>query len=127
MTYTIGKRKDSMFLIVIFSSAILLSIPLISGHVFHSEHILHIAVHEAGFILAMFLTTMSLNSFFKTKISRMLFSAAAFGVLALGQGVYMYSKMNDHNVENMASGGEILDLCILIMTVLFAFGVFYKR
>jgi hypothetical protein len=38
----------------------------------------------------------------------------------------MYSKMNDHTMENMESGGEVLDLCILFMTVLFAFGVFYR-
>ena len=57
----------------------------------------------------------------------MLFSSAAFGVLAFGQAVYMYLKMDVHTSEDMTSGGEILDMCILIMTVLFAVGVFYKR
>ena len=57
----------------------------------------------------------------------MLFSSAAFGVLAFGQAGYMYSKIGDHTMEDMSSPSEILDVCIVIMTVLFAVGIFYKR
>ena len=127
MTYSINERKYSIFLMCVIASVLIISIPLISNHFLHDGHLLHIAVHEAGFVLAAFLTTMAVISFLKTRITRMLFSSAAFGVLTFGQGGYMYSKMNDHNTENMASGGEILDLCILFMTVLFAVGIFYKH
>ena len=78
-------------------------------------------------ILASFLAAMAIISYKKTKIPRMLFSASAFGVLAFGQAVYMYSKIGDHVVEDMSSPGEILDISIVIMTILFAAGVFYKR
>ena len=55
-------------------------------------------------------------------------SAFAFGILAFGQAAYMYSEiLQPHPEEDMFSGGEILDVSILIMTVLFAVGVFYKR
>ena len=64
----------------------ILSVPLIS------HHILHIAIHEAGFMLAAFLTIMTLISHSKTKIIRMLFSSSAFSVLAFGQAAYMISK-----------------------------------
>jgi len=127
MTYSINDKKYSLFLISVIVSVLVLSIPLISSHFLHPEHLLHIAVHEAGFVLAAFLTAMAVISFLKTKIARMLLSASAFCVLAIGQGAYMYSKMNYHVMEDMSSGGEILDLCILFMTILFAFGVFYRR
>ena len=55
------------------------------------------------------------------------FAAAAFGVLAFGQATYMYLEKDVHTAENMMSNGEVLDMCILLMTVLFAIGVFYKR
>jgi hypothetical protein len=70
---------------------------------------------------------LALISYSKTKITRMLFSSAAFGILACGQSAYMYTKIDNHSPENMFSGGEILDISILIMTALFAIGVFYKR
>ena len=127
MTYSISEKKYSLFLICIIGSVIVLSIPLVSSHFLHDEHLLHIAVHEVGFVLAAFLTAMAVISFLKTRIVRMLFSATAFCVLTIGQGGYMYTRMDDHVWIDMSSGAEILDLCILFMTVLFAFGVFYKR
>ena len=126
MTYTLGEKKYSYFLIAVLGSIIILSVPLIYGHIFHEGHLLHIAIHESGFVLASFLFIITLISYKKTKITRMLFSSAAFGVLAFGQAGYMYSKIGDH-ADNWHEGGEILDICIVIMTILFAIGVFYKR
>jgi hypothetical protein len=127
MTYTLGEKKYSYFLIAVIGSIVILSIPLISNHMLHQEHIFHIAIHESGFVLASFLTVMTLISYKKTRISRMLFSSSAFGVLAFGQGGYLYLKKDIHVIEDMTSASEILDICIVIMTVLFAIGVFYKR
>ena len=127
MTYTLDEKKYSYFLLAVLGSIVILSIPLIYGHFFHSGDLFHIAIHESGFVLAAFLFVMTLVSYKKTRITRMLFSSAAFGVLAFGQAGYMYLKMGEHSIENMSSPGEILDICIVIMTVLFAIGVFYKR
>ena len=120
-------RKCSYFLIAVIGCVVILSIPLIYGHFFHSGHLFHIAIHESGFVLASFLTVMAIISYKKTKIKRMIFSSAAFGVLAFGQAGYMYSKIGDHAMEDMSSPGEILDISIVVMTILFAIGVFYKR
>ena len=122
-----GDRKYSYFLIAVIGCIIILSIPLIYGHIFHTGHLFHIAIHESGFVLASFLTIMALISYKKTKIKRMIFSSAAFGVLAFGQAGYMYSKIGEHETVDMWNHSEILDICIVIMTVLFAIGVFYKR
>ena len=126
MTYIVGEKKYSYFLFAVLGSIVILSVPLIYGHVFHQGHLLHIAIHEIGFVLAAFLFVITLVSYKKTRITRMLFSSAAFGVLAFGQAACMYQKMGEHAAENTWYG-EILDICIVIMTVLFAIGVFYKR
>ena len=127
MSSTFNERKYSYFLIAVIGCVSILSIPMIYGHFFHEGHMFYVAIHESGFLLATFLTVMTIISYKKTKIPRMLFSASAFSVLAFGQGVYMYSKIGDHVVEDMSSPGEILDISIVVMTILFAIGVFYKR
>ena len=127
MTYVFGETKYSLFLITVVVSVGILSVPLISSHVLHIDHLFHTIVHQAGFVLAAFLTVMALISYWKSKIGRMLISSFAFGVLTFGQAAYMYTKIDVHQPENMYSGSEILDISILVMTVLFAVGVFYKK
>jgi len=126
MTYALEKRS-SLFVVALLGIIIIISIPLISSHFFHPGHILHVAIHEIGFVLASFLTVMTLVSYKKTRITRMLFSSAAFGILAIGQALYMYSKIDVHYAEDMTNSNEILDICIVIMTILFAVGIFYKK
>ena len=121
-----GERKYSYFLIAVIGCVAILSIPMMYGHFFHEGHMFFVAIHESGFILATFLAGMAVISYKKTKIKRMLFSAAGFGVLAFGQGEVMYQKMYDHTI-NLTSPSNVLEYCIVIMTVLFALGVFYKR
>ena len=128
MTFLIGKEKSSFFLIIIIIGAILVSIPIISNHFLHPEHYFHIAVHEASFVLAMFLFAMAIIAYKKTKITRMIFSAGAFLVLGISQIGFMLEKINipaGMHIEDIAE--EHFDIGILIMTILFAFGVFWKR
>ena len=120
------EKKYSYFLVAIIGCVVILSIPLMYGHFFHEGHLFFVAIHESGFILATFLAGMAVISYKKTKIKRMLFSAAGFGVLAFGQGEVMYQKMYDHTID-LTSPSNVLEYCIVIMTVLFAIGVFYKR
>ena len=126
MLFDSNNRKYSYFLIAVIGCIVILSIPMMYGHFFHEGHMFFVAIHESGFILATFLTVMAIISYKKTKVKRMLFSAAAFGVLAFGQGEVMYQKMHDHTID-LTSPGNVLEYCIVIMTVLFAIGVFYKR
>ena len=128
MTYTMKQRKNSYFLITIIVAATLVSIPIISNHFFHPEHYFHIAVHEAGFILAIFLVGMTINSYRETKLPRMLFSSAAFLTLAITQIGYMIQKIDvQARMEMESVSEEHFDLGILIMTILFALGIFWKR
>ena len=101
---------------------------MISPHLTHTGHLAHIVIHEAGFLIAGFLLLFTIISYFKTKLPPMLFSAAAFGTLTFAQGVYLFLEQNikpDHHVDFL-SANEIFDTSIVIMTVLFALGVFYN-
>jgi amino acid transporter len=128
MTYTVKQRKNSYFLITILVASILVSIPIISNHFFHPEHYFHVAIHESGFILAIFLVGITIISYRETKLPRMLFSSAAFVVLAISQLVYMIEKINIPSTMEMEDAIQgHFDIGILIMTVIFAVGIFYKR
>ena len=101
---------------------------MLSPHLTHTGHISHIVIHEAGFLIAGFLLSLTIISYFKTKLPRMLFSAAAFGTLTFAQGVYLFleqSRPADHHID-LLSANEIFDTAIVLMTILFALGVFYN-
>ena len=101
---------------------------MFSPHLTHPGHIAHIVIHEAGFLIAGFLLSLTIISYFKTKLPRMLFSAAAFGTLTFAQGVYLFleqSRQADHHVD-LLSANEIFDTAVVIMTILFAIGVFHN-
>jgi uncharacterized membrane protein YccF (DUF307 family) len=122
-----GGKKYSYLIIAVIACVIIISLPMLYGHFFHSGHLFYVAIHETGFILSSFLTIMTLIAYKKTKIRRMLFSSAAFGVIAFGQGEIMYQQMNEQVQLNLASSGEVLEYCVVIMTILFAVGIFYKQ
>ena len=101
---------------------------MLSPHLTHSQHIAHIVIHEAGFLIAGFLLSLTVLAYFKTKLPRMLFSAAAFGVLTFAQGVYLFLEQDlaEYHHVDFFSANEIFDTAIVVMTVLFAVGVFYN-
>ena len=129
MASIIETHRDKTIILVIVIPLIIFGYAMFSPHVTHVEHIAHIVIHEAGFLIAGFLLSLTIIAYFKTKLPRMLFSAAAFGVLTFAQGVYLFleqSRPEDHNVD-LLSTNEIFDTAIVVMTVLFALGVFYNH
>ena len=128
MSSIIETHKDKTVILVIVIPLIIFGYAMFSPHVTHVEHIAHIVIHEAGFLIAGFLLSLTIIAYFKTKLPRMLFSAAAFGVLTFAQGVYLFLEQNrsaDHHVD-LLSANEIFDTAIVVMTILFALGVFYN-
>ena len=128
MSNIIQTRRDTSVVIAIVIPLIIFGYAMLSPHLTHTGHIAHIVIHEAGFLIAGFLLSLTIISYFKTKLPRMLFSAAAFAVLTFAQGIYLFleqSVMPDHHVDFL-SANEIFDTSIVIMTVLFALGVFYN-
>ena len=128
LTSIIETHRDKTIVLVIVIPLIIFGYSMFSPHITHVEHIAHIVIHEAGFLIAGFLLSLTIIAYFKTKLPRMLFSAAAFGVLTFAQGVYLFleqSRAADHHVD-LFSTNEIFDTAIVVMTVLFAIGVFYN-
>ena len=120
--------RDKTITLIIVVPLIIFGYAMLSPHLTHTGHISHIVIHEAGFLIAGFLLSLTIISYFKTKLPRMLFSAAAFGTLTFAQGVYLFLEQNrtaDHHVD-LLSANEIFDTAIVVMTVLFALGVFYN-
>ena len=128
MSNIIQTRRDTSVVIAIVIPLVIFAYAMLSPHLTHPNHIAHIAIHEAGMLIAGFLFSLTIIAYFKTKLPRMLFSAAAFAVLTFAQGIYLFleqSVMPDHHVDFL-SANEIFDTSIVIMTVLFALGVFYN-
>ena len=124
----IETHRDKTIILIIVIPLIIFGYAMFSPHLTHVGHIAHIVIHEAGFLIAGFLLSLTIIAYFKTKLPRMLFSAAAFGVLTFAQGVYLFLEQNtaaDHHVD-LLSVNEIFDTSIVIMTVLSAVGVFYN-
>ena len=125
MTSQVSNKNNQILLGFVLAVSIIISIPLVMPHASHMEGIVHMSIHTVGFVLASFLTGMTIISWRKTKISRMFFSSIAFVILALAQGVYMYLEKDTHEHWNLEN--EIFDILIVIVTILFAVGIFYKR
>ena len=128
MASIIETHRDKTIILVIVIPLIIFGYAMFSPHLTHAGHVAHIVIHEAGFLIAGFLLSLTIIAYFKTKLPRMLFSAAAFAVLTFAQGVYLFLEQNtkpDHHVDFL-SANEIFDTSIVIMTVLFALGVFYN-
>ena len=101
---------------------------MFTPHFAHPDHIAHIAIHEAGLLISGFLFSLALLGYSKTKLKRMLFSTAAFATLTVAQGVYLFSVLNmspTHTIDYFSTN-EIFGILIVIMTMLFALGVFYN-
>ena len=128
MASILQTSRDKTITLIIVVPLIIFGYAMLSPHLTHTGHIAHIVIHEAGFLIAGFLLSLTIISYFKTKLPRMLFSAAAFGTLTFAQGVYLFleqSRPADHHVD-LFSTNEIFDTAIVVMTVLFALGVFYN-
>ena len=128
MASIIETHRDKTIILVIVIPLIIFGYAMFSPHLTHAGHIAHIVIHEAGFLIAGFLLSLTIIAYFKTKLPRMLFSAGAFAILTFAQGVYLFLEQNtkpDHHVDFL-SANEIFDTSIVIMTVLFALGVFYN-
>jgi len=125
MALQFSNRNEQILLAFTIAASASIALPLVMAHSTEFDGLLHMIIHAGGFIIASFLTTMALISWKRTKIPRMMISSFAFGVLAFAQIVYMYVERNDH--DHFTFENIIFGVLIVVVTVLFAAGVFYKR
>tara|TARA_B110000014_G_scaffold61816_1_gene41878 strand:- start:161 stop:556 length:396 start_codon:yes stop_codon:yes gene_type:complete len=128
MASILKTRRDMMVVLIILVPLTIFAYAMFSPHITHPNHMAHIAIHEAGMLIAGFLFSITIVTYMRTKIQRMKFSAAAFGVLIIAQGFYLFLEQDtaaSHEI-NIFDVSEIYDISIVIMTMLFALGVFYN-
>ena len=125
MALELSDNNERILLVFTIVISVAISLPLVWYHISHIDGILHMTIHAVGFVIASFLTTITLISWKKTRMSRMILSSFAFSTLALAQGIYMYLERNAH--EHFTFENEIFDILIVIVTIFFGIGVFYKR
>ena len=126
MISLVEKRKDTLVIVVILIPLIIFAYAMFSPHITNPDHFTHIAIHEAGMLIAGFLFSITIVSYMRTKVRRIAFSASAFAVLTFAQGVYLFLEQDIMISHDLFSANEIYDISIVIMTVLFALGVFYN-
>ena len=107
-----------------FSLAILISIPLILREI-NSSFFFDYSIHSITFLLTSFLMVVTILAYRKTKISRMLYSSFAFGILAIGQIIQLYLLELDMFTDHF-DNALIMDIIILGMISLFAIGILKK-
>ena len=129
MASILQTRRESSVFIIILVPLIIFAYAVFSPHIAHPDHYLHIAIHEAGLFIAGFLFCMTVLAYNKTRLTRMLFSALAFLTLLIAQAVYLISEMtmNPKQIIDYFSSNELFDILIVVMSVLFAVGVFYRH
>ena len=125
MALELSDNNERILLVFTIVISVAISLPLVWYHISHIDGILHMMIHAVGFVIASFLTTITLISWKKTRMSRMILSSFAFSTLALAQGIYMYLERDVH--KHLTFENEIFDILIVIVTIFFGIGVFYKR
>ena len=128
MASIIQTKTETGLVLCVIVPLIIFGYAMFSPHISHPEHFLHVAIHEAGLIISGFLLSMTLLAYRRFRLPRMIFSAAAFAILTCAQGIYLFLDQNlsDAHVINYFSANEIFDVLIVVMTMLFALGVFYN-
>ena len=104
-----------------FFLAILVAIPLILREI-HSNFFFDYGIHSITFFLTSFLMVVTIRTYRKTKVSRMLYSSFAFGILAIGQIIQLYLLELDMFTDHF-DNALIMDIIILGMISLFAIGI----
>ena len=127
MSSILETRKDKVIILGVIIPLIIFAYAMFSPHISSPDHFAHIATHEAGLLIAGFLVSMTLIAYKKTRLPRMLFSAGAFSTLTLAQGIYLFLEKDMQPTHVINSADEIFEFLIVIMTVLFAIGIFYKN
>ncbi len=117
-------NKSNLFLIL---SIIVLSIviyPIIIPHITHPSMIYHIILHMISFDVALFLTTISVISYKKTKSKKILLTALSFGFLLFIEFLYLLQSSNLLGAFYIPLiEVEFPHVLLLIMLGLFAAGV----
>ena len=121
-----AESKAKLLTIVIIGVVGSVSIPVLLQHVYHGNHIYHLLLHTAGIILSVFLTTLSVNSYYRLRTKKMIITSIAFMTFAAAEIVQLINATETHVYNFFESPSEISHLMMLGMIGLLAIAIFRK-
>jgi hypothetical protein len=83
------QKKSTLFGVVVLVVIGTLLIPIILPHMLHGLHVVHIALHIGGLILAVFITLIAIIAYFRLKTKRLLFTSLAFGIFIVAESLLL--------------------------------------
>ena len=117
-------NKTNLFLVLSISFTSIVVYPILLPHLFHPGMVFHIAIHILSFDMALFLTVISILSFKKTKIKKVLLTSLSFGILLIVEFLYLLQSsaiLGDYHIPFIEI--ELPHILLLLMVSLFAVGV----
>ena len=75
---SIVERKSTLFSIVVTGVIAILALPIITPHLLHGYHLVHIFLHIGGITLAVFISILAGFAYYRLRTKRLLLSAIAF-------------------------------------------------
>ena len=120
-----AESKAKLLTIVIVGVIGSVSIPVLLPHIYHGNHIYHLLLHTAGIILSIFLTVLSVNSYYRLRTKKMIITSIAFMTFAAAEIVQLINATETH-VYDLFASTEIVHLMLLGVVGLFAIAIFRR-
>lgn len=122
--HQISSSKPKLLTIIVVLIISILAIPVILPHITHPQMIYHIFLHIASVIIAVFLSTVSILSYKRSKSARILFMTFGFISLAIVELLYLFhATANIEEVIIPIVDVELSHVILLAMLTLFGIGV----
>ena len=121
-----AESKAKLLTVIIIGVVGSVSIPVLLTHVYHGNHIYHLLLHTAGIILSVFLTTLSVNSYYRLRTKKMIITSIAVMTLTAAEIVQLINATETHVYNFFESPSEISHLMMLGMIGLLAIAIFRK-
>jgi hypothetical protein len=132
--YSIGKPlriidnivsdKPKLFILTSVIVVAALAIPVIIPHTSHPQHIYHIILHIASLILSVFLSIVSLSSYFRNGGSRLLYMALGFISLVAVEVIFLfYATRGIQDILVPVINIELPHIILFAMLMLFGIGI----
>lgn len=116
--------KPKLFIVISVIVVSVLAIPVIIPHTSHPQHIYHVAIHIASFILSVFLFIVSISSYLRNGGSRLLFMSLGFLSLVVVEALFLfYVTRGIQDILIPVVNIEMAHVILFVMLALFGAGI----
>jgi len=116
--------KPKLFIFISIIVVSVLAVPVIIPHTSHPQHIYHIALHIASFVLSIFLFIVSISSYLRNGGSRLLFMSLGFLSLLVVEVLFLfYATRGIREILIPVINIELPHIILFAMLTLFGIGI----